>query len=663
MKQKLILFLIIGFINLFYLNYLFAGGYNILGDITDGRFNLYILEHIYLYFIGIVDTVNPPIFFPAEDTLYYSDNHFFNAILYIPIRLIGVDKYSAYQIWMSIIFVLNFISFYWVSRKLELVVISAIAGSIIFTYSLPVMMQTLHMQLHPRFFIPLAFLFLFNFLKEGGVKTFSLAIIMVLMQLIVGIYTGLFLVLLLAIYLLFNIYKIFPALKKTYLDLCYNKDTYYLLVLVGLISLTITIYYPYYLSKNEFGYRSWAEIEKLLPTLESLRYVPPYAVNWQNIYTIKSWELVSFPGGIPILALLIFPLFLFIKEARKKSWILFVILTIALSVLVTIKYNGHSFYENLYNLPGFGAIRVVSRIIGVQIFFFAIVVAGTIHIMLLYLKNVNKFVAIFTGVFLLFLVYKDQEINWLFTIKKKELLQTELVWTEKLKKKLSECDVFVLSALDSKRGYWETHLDAMYISQILDIPTLNGYSGRLPHHYRMESPKIHVNRLYNWLIYNYKNDRLKDLDLKIGIIDAKGERPYTTFNTRIITLKEVLLKEKINNFYLYFLGREVKYKELRAFTINTLNKDIIKYFIEKHSKELTKRLESTTINHSLNRIYSLMLDSIPPKETVDRHLKQLQEDNGIFFVLKEIVENYGNSYSNRYLIKDINSISKGIIEN
>jgi len=95
--------------------------------------------------------------------LGFSDNLFGSSPVYILARLFTEETDTAFQLWFYFGYVVNFLSAYYALRRLKGSAWAATIGSVIFAFALPVTAHAGHAQLHYRFGIPLAILFLTKF--------------------------------------------------------------------------------------------------------------------------------------------------------------------------------------------------------------------------------------------------------------------------------------------------------------------------------------------------------------------------------------------------------------------------------------------------------------------------------------------------------------------
>ncbi|MBN9121345.1 MAG: hypothetical protein J0I06_19705 [Planctomycetes bacterium] len=137
------------------------------GDAVDNRLNNFILEHGYRYLVGREPSFwDAPMLYPAAGATRTSDAHIGMLPAYATLRLCGLSPEGAFQGYFLIPFVLNFAAAAWGCRRLGFGPVAAAVGGYVFTFSLPVAAQLWHVQLFPRFLVPPALVFAWEFLHR-----------------------------------------------------------------------------------------------------------------------------------------------------------------------------------------------------------------------------------------------------------------------------------------------------------------------------------------------------------------------------------------------------------------------------------------------------------------------------------------------------------------
>jgi len=150
-----------------------------------------------------------------------------------------------------------------------------------------------------------------------------------------------------------------------------------------------------------------------------------------------------------------------------------VIITLFLLIIFTLKVGDVTLYKIIWLIPGFKSLNDIARIINIQLFFFGFFVTYAISMLINYLKGKTWIIAL---VFVFMLA--DQFINSkeMVTFSKAENQQRISNIVNKLVKyDLSKYDAFAFCP-DNADGIGIFNIDAMLASQLVNKPTINGYS-------------------------------------------------------------------------------------------------------------------------------------------------------------------------------------------
>lgn len=155
-----IIFLFIGLVMFFH--QFVSSGFDVMpGSLLDARLINYILEHIYSWVIGVEnhrELFSMPFYYPMKNTLFLSDTFLSVAPIYIFYRLF-FDPYHSYGFLVMTFVILNYVSFYFLLKKIFKIDIFYIAlGAFLFTFSLINYFALLHPQMLTQFFTVFAFL-------------------------------------------------------------------------------------------------------------------------------------------------------------------------------------------------------------------------------------------------------------------------------------------------------------------------------------------------------------------------------------------------------------------------------------------------------------------------------------------------------------------------
>jgi hypothetical protein len=145
-------------------------------------------------------------------------------------------------------------------------------------------------------------------------------------------------------------------------------------------------------------------------------------------------------------------------------------------VLITIDVKGHSLYKLLWQLPGINSIRAVTRVILVLLWPIALFIAIEVDALL---RTSNQTINAGAIVLLLFGLMAAESIYFThITFSKAEATARLQAIHKDIPSNIPQEPILFLW---STEGPWYiTELDAMLVSQDLNWPAMNGYSGNLP---------------------------------------------------------------------------------------------------------------------------------------------------------------------------------------
>jgi len=486
------------------------------GDMGDGRLNNYFLEHGYLYLTNQIDNYwDAPFFYPEKSTMSMSDNLFGTLPLYTVFRLMNFDRETAYQIWFLSLLALNYITCFFSLKKLKVSPAASAIGAFIFAFSLPVAGGIGHIQMLPKFAFPLIMYCLIRFMQDksqtrSGVKYLFFFFLLSVYQVYCGIYLGfmsIFASLLVFIIMLFiGGFKIEMNSLGIFLKKKWMSTTVFFTLSVSLLFILLR---PYIKGSGRV-HRNYGDVGEGLPTPLSYLYPSTDSLLWNWMRPIgnhikNAHEHTLWMGLTGILAIV---LGIFITRKFKDKEVKFWVLGFLLMIVITLNFYGHvSFYAGVYLIPGFEAVRAVSRIVQLELFFLGGLVAVIIDKLVKKEWTLQKR-SLMIGAIALFILLDQFEwksgLNSFSKLNSKYRVQVlkELVTSSKY---YSESEGFAYLTDDNFEVY-KYHVDAMLAAQDLKMATVNGYSAFSPKEY--ESFFAHPNET-NFLItqrkYNFLN--------------------------------------------------------------------------------------------------------------------------------------------------------------
>lgn len=442
------------------------------GDIWDTRLNHYFLEHGFQsFFSDKASFWSPRFFYPQENVLLYSVNHFGSIPIYSFFRFF-VDKYHSFQLWFLFGIILNFFSANYVLKKLNSGSFASSLGAYFYTFSMPILASFGHIQLLYRFSFVFAIFFLVEYLRTQQRLKIFLSFFFIMLQFLFSFYLGYFT--LLICFTVFLVY-FFVNGKKT-LSINKLKD---LLFAMPIMTPAIILLYPYAKFSSTRGERSITEVLGYLPTLRSYFFSYDRSDYWSWLFNENTFSKVYsehflFLGGTGVLIFMI-SIYYFFRYWKSISIINKVFFIAPLLILLlTLNFSGYSFYTLLMNLPGVKAFRAVSRIQLLQVFF--------VSYFIVYFVNKLKKSRAFVFIIALLVVFDQKSFRHrqnLSELKKHDNLIRIQNPDIELKSNL-----LVYSKVTSPLVDVLTNINVMMFAQDNNLNTINGYSGNQPHWWR-----------------------------------------------------------------------------------------------------------------------------------------------------------------------------------
>jgi hypothetical protein len=477
------------------------------GGFDDARFNMYVLEHGYRWLLGLDKSFwSAPFFYPAQNVITYSDNHLGSFLFYSVFRILGAGRETAFQLWGITLFTLNYFVTWIVLRRQGFHPIGAIAAAYVFTFPFIMGIRIGHIQLAPRFMVPVALWMASRFFETGKGKYLHWFLAACAYQIYLGIYIGYFLILSISSFCLFLFLlgrrwnSINSFIKSVDRSAIVRRGVEYAASCIGFVLVLLPLTIPYYQTQREIGHRTWEEIVPMLPHWQSYLQAPESYL-WGKLLRFGdvlplSFEQALFLGALPYLSIVAF-VYLSLKRRINPagSEIRFAMLGVLLLLAVLTLYcSGFSLYRYVWAyLPGAGGIRAVTRISLVLIYPVAFIFGSVVtHIMtaLAPARAGSKSVLqLLLGVSVLGLTVLDQTTSFSAAagVTKRECKRR----VAKLEARIVQArandlnrNVLWVNDQSDKNFVWSfENLDAMLAGQDLGLNVVNGYSGLSPKGY------------------------------------------------------------------------------------------------------------------------------------------------------------------------------------
>lgn len=505
----------VGFAN-FPLQVLGTGFDHLPGDAADNRLNNYVLEHGYRYLTGRAGAFwDAPMFYPTRHVTAWSDAHIGMQPVYCALRTSGLAPERAFQGYFAASFVLNFAAAVWAIRRLGFGAAGAAAGAYIFAFALPLAAQLPHVQLFPRFFVPPAVVFAWEFLRDPRARRLAAAAACWVAQTYLTIYIGYFLAILLLIGGGVALIRYRHQLPWDQLLRPGRREWRLRGIAIGGAGVAVLpMMIPHGMSVGDMP-RDF--LKDAAPKPGSWLTPPPNAAAFPEL---AEWtrlgngmpdagEQQLFPGFTPLVAVTL-GLIAIAIPARFGGTLSTIAVAATTSVLIGLavtRFGEFWIYEGVTTVPGTGGIRVVGRIVLVLLFPAAIIIAGGVDRMVSLAWRLGTLPAAITATLALALVAADQ---WLTSpagarAKGWEAMRYSLTVALARQERLAAAMragpipkmVYVFPSLaDGPLGPMGLQLEAMRASQDLGIPCVNGWSGYLPAGWRFYND---YRSLMHWL--------------------------------------------------------------------------------------------------------------------------------------------------------------------
>ena len=501
----------------------------LIGDRADGRLTMLITEHWYRFCCGLEKINDLGIFYPAENTLAYSDMLLGYGIIHSFFRFCGLDMFISYKITLILIHLLGvFTLFYFLTKVLKLDYFWAFWGTSAFSFSCTYANQFAHTQLNAISFIPLFLIFLVKAIQnldnpsQKNLYVYS-AIFVVILILYTAWYIFFFSVLFIFVFIVVGL--LFCYLKKIDIKNILNKFWHY--DLIGYIILTVLLMIPFALAEIPIMKMSGGRTYNSVVSLIGIVYSYIYTSN--SIFDVFFKPLSKFLPSIEIrmgfslvlfIMFIVYTIFLF-KNNKEELPVIYKILSITLIIclLLPIKlpFIGFSLWYFVYKFfIGSASIRAVGRFL----FFLSLPMAIISSILGSLFWNIKKidykkylFVMSILCVFLFVSNINTVGVssNWC----KKQ----EISFLNNLPSPPKNCKIFYVDHfyIYNENINWVNlalmNLDAYEIAYKFDLKTINGYSGVTPKDYKIYYSDIKKG-FYNWILLNNLQDDIYLYDLR-----------------------------------------------------------------------------------------------------------------------------------------------------
>lgn len=455
------------------------------GDLGDTRFNIFILEHDKQFFLGEVSEYwSAGFMYPEQEVISLSDNLLGSAPLYTFFRIFGFSIFTSFQLWVMVVFILNYVSAFLLTRYLTQNDWSAGLVAFIFTFSISLASQMGHAQILPKYAIPLAIWALLLWKDKMQWKYFVAAITLLTYQMYCGIYLGFLFVIpffLITLMIILRKHKeIVGAFQKWKSIVGYGIG-----IIVNLL-LVYKLFAPYKRRADNAEAFTYEDISHSLPEIKSYLSAHPGAIYHEAMEnTIGDghqafWDHWIFPGWITFLGIIILgvlgTVFIFKKLRFFTDNQRMVIVAGWITFLSYLRVGDYSIYSYIILIPGFSAMRSLTRIINVELLFFGLALVLGLKLLFTTFKVKPYYWAL--GIMFLLVFDNMIEPEQAHFTYKTEMEERHYALIEKIDHlpKNAVVSYEPEKGTDFDANAWQ--IDAMLAAQALHLKSINGYSAK-----------------------------------------------------------------------------------------------------------------------------------------------------------------------------------------
>ena len=351
------------------------------GDVGDGRLTMLVAEHWYRVFQGKARIADLGMFYPAQNTLAYSDMLLGYGVVHSILRILGLNIYYAYKYTILMVHAIGTFSCYWLLRRtLRLRRGSSLLGTTAFSFSDTYIASLIHTQLGALSFLPIAAILAVCFFRNLQNRRkrnayIYLCISILALVLYTSWYTAFFIAVFVVVGCLVGLLycgviriNIWVIIKTFINKVRFDLIAYFLFTVVMLLPFAI-LEMP--MMKMSGGY-STGQVRMYIPELIDVIHVSPYNwllgcffenTAWLNERGLTTEVICGF--SFVLLGVFLYSLIRsFAVNQTKKAIPQIIAITVIVCILLTIQWKGPAFCGwRLINklFPGGKSIRAIAR--------------------------------------------------------------------------------------------------------------------------------------------------------------------------------------------------------------------------------------------------------------------------------------------------------------
>jgi hypothetical protein len=496
---------------LYFRNVLFSEFSQTIGDPADGRLITSIHEHWFRWFQGREGWFDLSFFYPLENTLGYSDTFLGTGLIFSLLRFLGIEPFISMQVVLIVLATIGYTSFFiWLNRyrRYGVGISSYCAGLFIISSQMYLASRNSHIQLLSIWQFPIGIILIEQCLRAFPKREAKLWIPATLLCAWFGLltystfYIAYFFGLLIS---LACIGAVFFFGFKNSLKALYSYRIRLLHFIPGMtvLGLFAILFFKTYLPVlHETGGRSLEVVVEHLPLPKDLINHSETNALWgkisEHIWDYEHhlyWELELGFTPLFFLFLSLFSITRFLKNGARvgEAWIAG--FTFLAGTLLVVRLGNFTFWAIPYYLvPGSEGIRAAFRF-NLALLIPALFLLATYFNSLAQQVNIEKrIIMVCLGTFLVL-----EQIHF---VQNAKTSRTEIL--EQVSVAIPpppEADAFF--AFRDVDDHWQQILvqhHAVHLSQVWNIPTINGRSGFVPEgwHFENTQPGSFIRQITPW---------------------------------------------------------------------------------------------------------------------------------------------------------------------
>ncbi len=363
---------------------LFGPGKDLIpGDLGDARVSNLVLEHFHRVGSGKERAYwDAPFLVPERDVMGRVETLLGTAPVYDVFRRAGWSRETSFQLWIAVLFALNYWAAWSALRLWGGTPVTAACGAFIYAFGIHQVGQLNQAQVHPRFMLPIALLCWWRAWQGEGSRWAWLAMLATVYQFWCSFEVGV--VLVVGVLLLLVARSVMPH-NRSWRSRFRDRRTWPgIFGIAALGALLLVPLLDHYLgARANMGHHAYDEVSHRIPRITSHFLTHPGAISWRDLGMTEErvfpewWYHQHFMGATAWFGVLLTAWSSW-RRSMEPSWRAgsrVILLAFSLLFLICLQVGAYSAYRLVHALPVVGMLRSVDRFILLQAFLFALMLA------------------------------------------------------------------------------------------------------------------------------------------------------------------------------------------------------------------------------------------------------------------------------------------------